>query len=134
MGNFIDAVDLRTKSRLDSIREMEHEDIELLLIRPAEARLEEAFDLDLDTDAEPRRWSAIFATRADKRTAFQEDMRVALVLLIDRMEGNPHGYGSQSVRGSTVTFGKAMPIEINSLLRKWGSSVGGTKTGRLFRA
>lgn len=133
MGNFIDPVALKAKSRLDSIKEMESEDIELILIRPAEARLEAAFDLDLDTDAEPRRWSALFTIRADKRTEFQEDMKASLVILIDRMEGNPHGYSSQSVRGSSVTFGRSMPVEINALLGKWGSSVGGSKTGRLYR-
>jgi hypothetical protein len=131
MGIFIDAETVKAKTRMDEIKDMDTEDIELLLIRVAEARLEEAFDLDLDTDAEPRRWSRQFELYPGKLTEFQEDMKAALVILIDRMEVNPHGYATQSVRGSSVTFGKAMPLEVMALLRKWGS--GGAKTGRIFR-
>ena len=134
MGLFIDPLDVRGKSRLDSIKDMETEDIELLLIRPAERRLEEAFNLDLDTDAEPRRWSSTFSTRSDLLLKFKLDMKAALLLLIDRMEENPRGHGRESVRGASVSFGAAMPREVIVLVRPWGSNVGGSKVGSLFRA
>lgn len=132
MGTFIDAETLKARSRLDSIRNADTEDIEVRLIIPAEARIEEAFDLDLDTDAEPRRWSHVFEIRPGQRQKFLDAMQSALVLICDRMETNPHEYGSQSVRGSSAAFGPKMPMEVKSLMRKWGND--GGKTGSLFKA
>lgn len=131
MGDFIDTETLKARSRLDSLREMDTEDIEDLLITPAERRLEEVFELDLNTDAVPRRFESAFEDKPHLLARFQKDMRSAVILLIDRMEQNPHGYKSQSVRGSSVTFGRSMPVEVSSLLGRWGT--GGAKTGRLYR-
>jgi hypothetical protein len=131
MGSFVDPEYVRTKTRVEDVKSMEHEDIEDLLIRTAEARLEEEYGLDLDTDAEPRHWSGLFQTRPDKLTEFQNDMKVCVLLLIDRTMINPNEFASQSIRGASVTYGRKLPIEIDSLLRKWGTSSG--KMGRLYR-
>lgn len=131
MGLFVYAEDVVAKTRIQSVKTMDTEDIELLLIVPAEKRIEEAFDLNLDTDAMPRSWAGIFETRSDLLEKFQRDMRISVFLLVDRMASNPHGYSSQSVRGTSVSYGRSMPQEIQSLMRQWGE--GGAKTGRLFR-
>jgi len=131
MGVFIDAEKLKARCRLDEIKEMDSEDIEDLLIRVAEARLEEAFDLDLNTDADPRNWAAHFESYPNKRTEFQRDMAICVILMADRIESNPHQHGMQAVRGSTVTFGPRMPQGVTSIMRRWGGSAG--KTGRIVR-
>lgn len=131
MGVFTDAEKVKARSRLDEIKEMDVEDIEDLLIRPAERRLEENFCLDLNTDAQPRHLVAWFERRPSKLTEFLRDMEICIILLVDRMESNPHGHGSQSVRGSSVTFGTRMPPEVQSIMRQWAGGAG--KTGRIVR-
>lgn len=131
MGVFIDAEKLKARSRIEEIREMDTEDIEDLLIRPAEAILESAFKLDLNTDADPSHWVGRFTTNPNLRTKFKADMLSSLIILCDRMESNPNDLKTQSVRGSSVTFGSKMPWEVKTLLSKWG--YGGAKTGRVYR-
>ncbi len=131
MGTFTDAETLKSRTRLDEIKEMDGDDIEDMLIRPAERRLEEAFCLDLDTDAEPRHLVQWFIRRPDKLVEFRKDMAICVILLADRMESNPHQHRSQSVRSAAVTFGPRMPHEVKSIMQQW--SGGGGKTGRIVR-
>ena len=131
MGTFVNSVKVKARSRLDEVKEMDDEDIEDLLIRPAEMRLEEEFCLDLNTDGVPRHLAEHFETSPLRLTRFQKDMEICVVLLVDRMESNPHGHASQSVRGSQVVFGKRMPREIVSIMRQWSGGPG--KTGRIVR-
>lgn len=131
MGSFAYAGEVKARSRLDEIKEMDSEDVEDLLIRPAERRLEEAFCLDLNTDAIPRHLASHLASRPDRLTEFQRDMKICVILLVDRMESNPHGHASQTVRGSQVVFGKRMPQEVSSMMRQWSGGAG--KSGRVVR-
>lgn len=119
MGIHVYAEDVKSKSRLEEIRVMESEDIELLLIRPAERRLEEEFCMDLDTDGEPRAWVNRFASDPRLLAEFLLDWKASVILLCDRMETNPHGFASSSVSGATASFGKRMPEEVRTLMRRW---------------
>ena len=131
MGVFTDAEKVKFRSRLDEIKQMDTEDIEDLLVRPAERRLEEAFSLDLDTDAQPRRLVQWFVRRPDKLVEFNRDMEICVILLIDRMQSNPHQHGNQVVGRSSVTFGPRMPQEVVSIMAQWAGT--GGKTGRIVR-
>jgi len=131
MGLFTDPEKLKSRSRLDEIKQMDTEDIEDLLIRPAERRLEEAFCLELNSDAQPYHLVSFFERRPTKLTEFNRDMEICVILLVDRMESNPHGHVNQQVRGSSVTFGRRMPQEITSIMRQWSGGAG--KTGRVVR-
>ncbi len=124
---FITAEKYRTKSRIQSVKDMDSEDIEDLLIFPAQRMIEEEFNLDLDTDAEPRHWAGTFERQPHKLVEFNEDMRRAITLLADRLGINPNQYAAQGVRGASATYGPRIPGEVRSLLRRWG------KPNRIFR-
>lgn len=129
MGMFLDAETYLSRTRIDSVKEMDTEDIEDLLIHPAERRLDEAFGLDLNTDGDPQHWWGRFeADETDKlRGKFQKDMRISVILVCDRMALNPRGLKSQTVRGASINYGAKMPHEVKSLMRRWGTP------NRLFR-
>jgi hypothetical protein len=131
MGNFIDVEGVKELTRHDSIRAMNTTQIEDLLIGPAERTIEDEFSLDLNTDAVPADYEAVFEAYPNRLTQFQTDMKRAAILLIDRMETNPDGFSNQSVRGASVAFGRRIPPEISALVGRWSS--GSTKTGRVFR-
>ena len=131
MGQFADAEYVKARSRLPSIQDMEVDDIEDLLIIPVERILEEEYFLQLDTEGDPALWAARFDTYPHLREEFQRDMKISTVLLCDRLEHNPHGHVSQSVRNASVVFGKNMPTEIGALLNRWGQR--GPLSARVFR-
>lgn len=120
MGIHVDADELKSRARLESIKSLSIDEIEDLLIAPAEAMIEEAFRLDLNTDGDPTYWEQIFDQYPRRRARFVQDYKRAIYLMINRMEVNPDGYGSQSVRGASVTFGKKIPEEVRAIMRKWG--------------
>ena len=127
MGLFVDADEVKARAQLESIKAMDTEAIEDVLIAPAEALMDQAFHLDMDTDADPRLWASYFDNHPGRRTAFRQDYRRALHLIVNRLAANPDGYGSQSVMNSSVTFGKLIPEGARALMQKWG------QPRRLFR-
>lgn len=127
MGAFLDSETYLSKTQVDSVKQMDTEDIEDRLIFPAERRLDEAFNLGLNTDAEPYHWVGRFDLRPALRTEYQRTMRICTIILCDRMALNPRGLATQSVRGASVNYGAKMPHEIKSLMRKW------SQPNRLFR-
>lgn len=119
MGTFITAEEIQAKTLLPAVKEMQADDIDDRLIDPAERMIEEGFNLDLDTDGDPSYFAGTFDNRPRLRTQFQKDYKQSLILLIDRMAINPHGYGSQTLRGASVGFGSLMPHEVKSLMNRW---------------
>lgn len=119
MGTFITAEEIQAKTLLPAVKNMQSDDIDDRLIDPAERMIEEEFNLDLDTDGDPSYFAGIFDNKPRLRTQFQKDYKQSLMLIIDRMAVNPHGHGSQTLRGASVGFGSFMPHEVKSLMNRW---------------
>lgn len=120
MGDFVTADEMRAKARAPELKMMEAGDMDDLFIYPAEARIEEGFGLDYNTDGIPVHWEARFASHPNLEIKFINDRKRSIYALVNRMAINPDGLGSQSVRGTSVGFGKKMPEEVRALMRKWG--------------
>lgn len=127
MGNIVDAYEVKTRSLVPLLTQLEVDDIEDLFVFPAEKLIAEACNLDLDTDFEPWNWAETFDERPDLREAYQDDYRRSVLLLVNRMAANPHGFASQGLRSSSVTFGSTFPPEIKAIMARW------SQPRRLFR-
>jgi hypothetical protein len=120
MGEFLDAEDLKAKPIVDLIRQLECDDLDDLFIIPAEKAIEDACNLNLDTDADPYHWRGRFEQEPGWRDKFRADYRRSVILLVNRWATNPHALGSQSVSGGSAVYGGRFPTQIYSLMRKWG--------------
>ena len=120
MGNFATADQVKRMARVDILKSMDSEVIEDLFIIPAERMIEEAFNLDLNTDYIPYHWEAAFDDKAWKQTNFENDYRRAVIYLVNRMAVNEHNYSQQSVRGATASYRVKIPRESAALMRRWG--------------
>ncbi len=120
MGTFVNPTELKARAMVPLLRNMEVPDIDDLFIVPAERLLEEAMNMEFDTDAYPSYWTARFERSPHLITEFQNDMRRAVILTVNRMAVNPHGMASQSVRGFSASYGVKIPEEAKALLRRWG--------------
>lgn len=120
MGNFIDAQEVKDKAVADLLRQLDLEALDDLYIHPAEAAVEEACNLMLDTDLDPYGYAARFDTYPEKRVEFRNAMRRAVLITVNRMASNPHGFLSQSVGGASVQYDSQMvPREAKVLLTQW---------------
>lgn len=129
MGFFVSPIEMKSKALSPLIQQMETPALDSLFIEPAERMIEEAFQLNLTTDGYPEHLSALFQTTGYERlrNQYQKDMKQAIILLVNRMAINPHGYGSQSLSGGSVSYGRKIPPEVKALMRRWG------RPRRLFR-
>jgi hypothetical protein len=130
MGRFLDPVEMKSMGTVDYVQQLDNDQLDRLLIKPAERAIELEYGLDLDTDDQPRHWAGTFETRPDLLAAFTQDMRDAVVFQVNRMAQNPHGFGSQSVGGSSAQFGRTIPLEVDDLMERWR----GNRRKRIFRA
>lgn len=129
MGVFITADELRSAlSDNDEVQRFTTDQLEDRFILPLEREIEEVFRLDLDTDNDPRYWAGYFDVYPQKRVDFQNDFRRCVILLAERTLTNPHGFASESVGGSSVTFGSSMPRGVKIFMKRW------RKPRRIFRA
>jgi len=119
MGEFLKPEEMKAKATIDVLAEMTAADLDDLYVIPAERTIEEEFNLDLNTDAEPSYWAGRFVSYPNMRTSFRADFRRAAMILVNRMAVNRDGYGSQSVAGASVTYGKRIPEEVKSLMWRW---------------
>jgi len=134
MGRYLEAEYMKSRSLVDMIKTMDSETLEDLFIFPAEKMLEETFALNLNTNGYPYHWDGYFANRADKKTEFLKDYKLAAVYLVNRMALNPHGYANQSVGSASATYFNHIPRECEILLRKWGQPRTVARDGGAFRA
>ena len=133
MGTFLEAEDLKLRTDSPLLKRLEVDDIDDRFIIPAERSIEEAFALDLNTDNEPRNWEALFGTRPDLATRFQDDYRRAVILLVNRMADNPNAYASRTVGGASVTYPTGMPEEVATLMNRWTDGGDGGRSGFVRR-
>lgn len=134
MGTFLEAEDLKLRTDSPLIKRLEVDDIDDRFIIPAERAIEEAFALDLDTDNEPLFWAATFATRSDLLARFQNDYRIATILLVNRMADNPQAYSSRSIDGASVVYSLGMPDDVATIMSRWASDDGsGGRSGFVRR-
>ena len=133
MGSFVTATEVKAKATQAILSEMDPDDIEDLYIGPAERKLDELFDLRLDTNAYPWHLSGYFQTgtqQATRRLAlFQRDMKRALFILINRMALNPDGLSSQKSGRASIVYGRRIPQEVTTLMARWS----GKGTNRIVR-
>ena len=129
MGNFLEPQEMKDKATANMLRELDLEALDDTFILPAEAAINEAANLMLDTDLEPYGWAARFERYPNELTKFQDAMRRATIITVNQMAVNPSDFASQSVGGASVQYSSAMvPARALVLLRQWGRS------GSVYRA
>lgn len=128
MAEFIDPAEMKQRSLVPLLNQLEEEQIDDLFLLPAERMIAHAMCLNLDTNGEPWHWRGRFDASPATRARYREDYRLAVVHLVNRMASNPHGFPNQSLKSGSTSYGKRMPSEIYALMKKWG------RTPRVFRA
>lgn len=128
MGKFLGAVELKARTTNPTLQISEAEELEDHYIVPAEAALEEQLGLDLETSRVPPDDDATdiptylhgtFDTYPDEKTKFLADIRRALVIFCESMALNPNRLASQSIQGTSATFGPRLPDDCRLIMRKW---------------
>lgn len=104
MGDFAKAEDVKTKTQMPLLQSMDPEDIEAKYIRPAERMIEMRFNLNLNTDRQPRHWAGLMNSDSTVEDQFKADYKSSVYLVVDRLAHNPHGVPSQSVRGASAVY------------------------------
>ena len=133
MGTFVEPEDVKQKTLAGAqiLKTMDTEDIDDLFIIPAEKAIAEVCNLDLNTDAYPRRWYARFtdSTKGPRLLAeYIADYRRAVLITVNSMGNNPHKDITRSIRGSTTIYNnQIVPPIVKSVMRKW------SQPRRLFR-
>jgi len=129
MGNFADPQEVKDRVQNPRLQSMTLDAVDDMFIYPAEALLNEACNLGIDTNLAPTGWAARFELVPDSKTEFQGAMRRAVYHLVARIASNPDGYQSQSVGGVSVKHDAgSVPRESRALLSKW------SRPRLLFRA
>jgi hypothetical protein len=133
MGIYLEPADLKQRTDSPLLKRLEADDLDDRFIIPAERAIERSFSLDLDTDGIPRFWEARFLERPDLELRFQNDYRIATIILVNRMADNQFGYASRSVGGASVVYaGSRMPEEVSVLMSPWATQ-GNADMGRVRR-
>lgn len=120
MGDFATVAEVQRLTLVDWLKELDPTVVEERFVLPAENLIEEACNLDLNTDRIPYEWEAIFDTYPRRLADFKDDYRRAVLILCDRMATNPHDYASQTVAGGGASFRSRIPREVFTLMSKWG--------------
>ena len=120
MGFFIEPVELQDLTDDPELKELDPNVLDELLIYPAERRIEEVCNLQLDTNMDPEHWVGWFTARPKKRTLFQADYRRAVLALVTHWAKNREFRANESITGASVTFGPKMPPTVHALMRRWG--------------
>jgi hypothetical protein len=127
MGDFIRADEVKTKARVPELQAMEPDDLEFIYIDPAERLIENHFNLDLDTDRDPRHWAGRFDSPIDGarlRSEFQADYKRAAFLTIEQMAANPQHLQGQSVKGASWTYDwDYIHPAVSALMARWKKPV-----------
>jgi len=128
MGKFIGAVELKARTTNPTLAISEAEELEDHYIVPAECAMEEQLGLDLETsrvpptdDAEdvPSYLRGLFDTYPAEKAKFLVDIKRSLILFCESIALNPHRLGSQSIQGTSATFGPRVPEDVYLLMRRW---------------
>jgi hypothetical protein len=122
MGVFIEPNEMKAYAPLvPVVNQLDDPQLDVLFIVPAERAISEEFNLDLDTDSEPRHWAGRFTTRPDLRESYFRDYKHAVIHLVNRAAANPNGFTSHSLSGGGgATFGPSFPDQVYTLMRRWG--------------
>lgn len=107
---------------------MDSTQLDEFYIYPAERRIEERFNLDLNTNYDPEHWVTDFDDRPILRTKFQTDYKRAVVILVTHWVDNPQHALGEGVGRASVTHGTDMPPAVNALMNRWGK---GGRVGRI---
>jgi len=131
MGSFATPSEVKARVKATAVQELENADLDDLFVVPAERLIEERHELNLDTNGVPWHYRGIFQARPDLETRYRADYKMAVIHLVRRMAQNPHGYGSQSVQGASVDYGRNIPPIVGTLMNRWGQ--GSSMQGEVFR-
>ena len=119
MGEFITAAEMKRKGLTNFITEMEVALLDDMFVIPAERVIAEACNLDLNTDGYPRHWAATFENRPEKLADYLADYKRSVIIMVNRMTVNPHGFDGQNVKGVSVQYNFKVPKEVMAIMRYW---------------
>ena len=119
MGFFIESAELKRLTNDVNVQTMDKDVLEELYIWPAERRIEEAFNLNLDTNYDPSHLVARFTQRPVLRTQFQTDMKRAVLHLVTYWMSNVNHLRQEGIGGANAVYGPRMPPAVSALMRRW---------------
>lgn len=121
MGDFLTAETLKTKTRVPTLCDAEPDDIEFIYIDVAERAIEEALNLDLNTDRQPRHWAGRMDATPRIEDEFKEDYEKATFYTVERMASNPGDLRTQTIQGASVQYQtELVPMGAKVIMRRWG--------------
>ena len=120
MGDFLTAETLKTKTRVPVLCDSEPDDIEFVYIDVAERAIEEALNLDLNTDRQPRHWAGRMDATQRIEDEFREDYEKATFHTVERMASNPGELRSQQIGGASVEYQtNLIPMAAKVIMKRW---------------
>jgi len=124
MGDFLTAETLKTKTHVPALCAAEPDDIEFVYIDVAERAIEEALNLDLNTNRQPRHWAGRMDGTPRIEDEFKDDYEKATFHMVERMASNPHNLKSQAIGSANVSYETDfVPTAAKVIMRRWSQSL-----------
>lgn len=125
MGVFLEALEMKTKATIPSLQHMELEALDDLFVIPAERLLEQACNLDLNTEGHPRLWHGRLTSGQNASrwlNDYLNDYRRATILTVNAMASQPQGIGQRTVRGASDSYsGRVIPPAAKAMMARWSA-------------